>query len=68
MFRPISKHLDFRQKYFATSRIFNTSLFLMFAGKSDEILSLIFHILLQNEDNFCWCNNSFSSFRIMQIS
>ena len=44
MFHPISKHLGFRQKYFAERRIFNSFLGVW---KSVEILSLMFDILYE---------------------
>ena len=40
----MSKHLEVRQKYSATRRIFNS---LLGVWKCDETLSLVFDILLQ---------------------
>ena len=45
MFHPISKHLEFRQKYSATRRIFNS---LLGVWKSDETLSRVFDILRES--------------------
>ena len=43
MFHRLSKHLEFRQKYSAARRIFNS---LLVFGYPDETLSLVFDILL----------------------
>ena len=45
VFHYISKHLEFRQKYSAARRIFNS---LLSVWKCDETLSLVFDILLKN--------------------
>ena len=42
MFHRLSKHLEFRQKYSAVRRIFNS---LLGVWISDETLSLVFDIL-----------------------
>ena len=44
VFHPISKHLEFRQKYSASRLIFNS---LLGVWKSDETLSLVFDILFR---------------------
>ena len=47
MFHLISKHLEFRQKYSAVLRIFNS---LLCVWKSDETRSLVFDILYTDLD------------------
>ena len=44
MFHHISKHFEFRQKYSAARRIFNS---LLIIWKCDEALSLVFEIILK---------------------
>ena len=44
MFHRLSKNLEFRQKYSAARRIFNSVLGF---GYTDETLSLVFDILLE---------------------
>ena len=44
MFHQLSKYLEFRQKYSAARRIFNSVLGF---GHTDETLSLVFDILLE---------------------
>ena len=52
VFHHISKHLEYRQKYSAARRIFNS---LLSVSKCDETLSLVSHILLQ--EYWLWINS-----------
>ena len=54
VFHWLSKHLEFRQKYYSARRIFNS-----FLGDwiPDETLSLVFDILLQELGNLRRCSD-----------